>query len=852
MRPFINTFFVMCVAVTCASAVLAQDNPQSAIYTLEKTVNAGTATRADQLNLARAYIAVGRYYEASKIAKHLLDIDSNDAESATIRDEAAKGMRTIAQQKLASAEAAAKAKGATDEDRLVLANAYFEAGDYRGAAETFAKLPDPMKTREMRLRQARALAWSSQQDAAERAYAGLLAEERTPELELEYGRVLSWMGASRAAQESLKTVYERDRTEGAAIALANAQAWGGNREGAIQLLNEFTASHAGAMQARQLLSELQASPDLRLERVEKVIEAEPYNLALHYERARLLYDAGRYAQALNEIKFVREHSKDAVQGLDELAAQAEQRRKEEVAKLDERRRALGSMKSMTSGSDNGQADELLNLAKAYTALSSYDQAIDLYEHYLQMRPDDMNARINYARVLNWDRRYDSSARQYEKLVAARPDRADLRYEYAQVLSYQSDYVDAIRTLRDLTDISDNPRANLYSDVPQKAYFNLGQIYRWYGWNDTAIEQQNRAIAIDPNYGPARQELMLARYQRPASTLGLTYGFAEDSNDFTFRRIDLDAQKWLSQRLAVDGIIGRHNFERRGNDIGATAASGGVRYRFQDRLTGRARAGANFYDSGLGVRPFFGAGLDWLPNLQTRTAIDYNHYDLVYDVFNLSALGPTSQIPNAGDPLGIDDFRGRLDYRSGGFWSALGDASYGFISDDNKRAAAHGLLSFRVFKSPFVAIKADGRYLSYDRRSSRYWSPTQYHSLAGVLQIGQDVRGKFYWTAEAKIGRAYEQSRTSDIRAYQANVIVPVSDTFDVVGSYGYGKSGRFDNFVGSGNGDFTNYWQRNFYVGVRMKRLFTSSEDPRRGDRYYYDNRVLTGSPVIPPVGEIQ
>jgi hypothetical protein len=52
--------------------------------------------------------------------------------------------------------------------------------------------------------------------------------------------------------------------------------------------------------------------------------------------------------------------------------------------------------------------------------------------------------------------------------------------------------------------------------------------------------------------------------------------------------------------------------------------------------------------------------------------------------------------------------------------------------------------------------------------------------------------------------------------------VPISDAFDIVGNYGYGKSGRLDSILGLNNDarDFTNYWQRHWYVGMRLKRLF--------------------------------
>jgi len=859
MRIAVKTTFTIFCTLLIARVSLAQTTPQQTIGTLEPIVSAGSATRDQQLDLARAYIQVGRFYEASTIAKSVLDKNANDADAAAVRDQAVSGLHTAAEQKVTAAEATANRQGATDEDRLALANAYFEAGDYRQASDLYAKLPASVMSRDTRLQQARALAWSSQLDQAERVYSQLIAQQDSPDLELEYGRLLSWMGASHASAETLRALYQQNPTEAAAIALANAQAWSGHRQEAIQLLSDFTTSHPDSPQATLLLAQMRTSPDLEIERLDRMIESDPFNLALQVQKARLLYDAGRYAEALSAIKFVRQHATQKVDGLDELQAQAEQKRRDEIAALDEKRKALESNPAPSGGmtsSSNGGSD-ILDLARAYSGAGAYSQAEALYSRYLKMHPDDTQARIEYARVLSWDSRYSSSIRQYEILLRDNPDRADLRYEYAQNLSYQSDFVDAVHVLNQLTDVSSNPRARLYSDVPPKAYYSLGQIYRWYGWTDTSISDENRALQLDPSYSAARQELALSRYRRPATTLGGTYSDAQDSTGFELRRVDFDGQHWLNPRTAVEGSIGRHEFLFRVDDVFATALSVGGRYRLQDQWTARARVGANAYDSGLGTRPFWNLGADWLPSIQSRMAFDYNHYDLIYDVFDIASLTPVgSPVPTSlSHPLDINDFRGMGSYDTGGFWSFLADGSYGFISDSNHRAAAHGIASFRIFKEPFVAVKGEGHWLAYGRRSSLYWSPTDYRSIAGVLQVGQD-RKNYFWTIEGKLGRAWETSgiagvpsASSDIRAIIATVTVPVSDMFDIVGSYGYGKSGRFGGVLGQNPGDFTNYWQRNFYVGVRLHRLFASGES-RPQDRYYYDNRVLTGSPVLPPVGE--
>lgn len=847
MRP-LN--IAVAAIVLCAAAVFGQTDNYSRIKPLEDAMSSGQASRAQQMELARLYVDAGRYYDATKIADRMLADDPNDAAAKQVRANAARALRDVQDKKVAAAEA--RAKSGTDADRMALANAYFDAGSYGAAADIYAKMPPAMMDREARLRDARALAWSSQLDPAERIYAQLLKEQPDPSLQLEYGRLLSWMGASHAAIDRLADAYNSTHSEDAAVALANAKAWSGDREGAIRLLNDFVQTNPNASQARALSAQLSSSPELRLERVNKSIALQPYNLALQVEKAHLEYDAGRYAASLKTIKFVREHSSQKIEGLDELERAANEKRRAEIAQLEERRKALDAQASMASASQN--PDEILSLAKAYTAVEDYDNAINLYDRYLRMRPNDTDARVQYARVLSWDRRWNASERQYETLLGQYPDRADLRFEYGQVQSYDADFTNAVHTFHTVTDLSGNPRAELYQDVPPQAYYNIGQIYRWYGWNDHAIAAQNNALALDAGYMPARQELDLTRHLRPSSGLEGRYSYTTDSDDFTFKRMDLEGQKWTSQTTAIDLGVGRHEFEHLGDSVYANVFSGGAQYRWSDRWTARGRLGANFYDNGLGTRPFFGVGAEWLPSLQSRASIDFNHYDLVYDVFTLTSLATPivggSQL-SLSDPLSINDTRAHYDYATGGHLAWLGDASYGFVSDDNRRAAAHGLVSFRVLKAPFLAFKVDGRYLRYDFRTNRYWSPNDYRSLAGVVQVGQNIRGRFLWNFEVKAGRAYESSTSSDLRAYEGNVAVPIGDAFDIVGNYGYGKSGRLQSVLAFNNApaDFVNYWQRHWYVGLRVKQLFGHGERQSRNP-YYYDSQPLSGSPVIPPLGE--
>jgi tetratricopeptide (TPR) repeat protein len=171
----------------CAMAALGQ---QTDLYTqivpLEAAVNNGTATPAQQLDLARLYNRAGRFYEAQTITDRLLVTDPNNADVKSVHDIAMNGVRDVQLRKVADAEAAAHRSGATDQDLLNLADAYFESGSYAAAAEIYGHLPPSEESRDQRLRYARSLAWSNQYDAAERTYTALLKEQSTPDLQLEY------------------------------------------------------------------------------------------------------------------------------------------------------------------------------------------------------------------------------------------------------------------------------------------------------------------------------------------------------------------------------------------------------------------------------------------------------------------------------------------------------------------------------------------------------------------------------------------------------------------------------------------------------------------------------------------
>src|ERR1041385_425694 len=115
-----------------------------------------------QVQTGQQYIQSGRYYEASQIATRLLALDPDDASAISLRDQATAGLKQVANQRVVDAEKSG--------DPLAMANAYFDAGRFDAALDLYSKLPESQRDRDVRLREARAMAWSGKFDAAERAY----------------------------------------------------------------------------------------------------------------------------------------------------------------------------------------------------------------------------------------------------------------------------------------------------------------------------------------------------------------------------------------------------------------------------------------------------------------------------------------------------------------------------------------------------------------------------------------------------------------------------------------------------------------------------------------------------------
>ncbi len=177
-------------------------------------------------------------------------------------------------------------------------------------------------------------------------------------------------------------------------------------------------------------------------------------------------------------------------------------------------------------------ERLLDLARAATGEQAYSDAVDYYQRYLELRPDDLQARLACARVLSWAESYGRAINLYKALHIARPFDRELSLERARVLLWAGRYNEAIVALLALQADLANPapggtglepsltgRTRSLSELRTRVTRALADGYAWSGQVDKALSLYNsiwRENQADSRVGLALARLLTAVKDYPAA------------------------------------------------------------------------------------------------------------------------------------------------------------------------------------------------------------------------------------------------------------------------------------------------------------------------------------------------
>ena len=136
----------------------------------------------------------------------------------------------------------------------------------------------------------------------------------------------------------------------------------------------------------------------------------------------------------------------------------------------------------------------LLIADYYEKVGDYKQSVDYLRSALALAPNDVQARLDVARLLAWTGAQKESIAEYQKVLVANPKNPDALLGAARAQSWQRSFTDSIANYRKLIEL-DPTRLD--------ARIELGRVLGWAGKNDLAARELLAALRMDPKNADAR-------------------------------------------------------------------------------------------------------------------------------------------------------------------------------------------------------------------------------------------------------------------------------------------------------------------------------------------------------------
>jgi tetratricopeptide (TPR) repeat protein len=355
------------------------------------------------------------------------------------------------------------------------------------------------------------------------------------------------------------------------------------------------------------------------------------------------------------------------------------------------------------------ARKLLGMAFIQTGYP-HDAAVQFRAASL-LEPDDLWIRANLGRALAKEGKHAEARAIFEGVLKKDSTNADARLGQAELAAWSGRSGTALEMLDQL--LKENP-------TNVEALVLRGDVRHW-NWQLTgARADYQQALDINPQNYPATKGLDETKKMGDSDVTLQAYEF-KDSTDFQRESGGLGARIHLSDQAYFLAHGAGWHFTNPGfSDV--------------DRLDGAA-----------------GFEFDWSRWLQSSLEGDifnYIHQSAVYGGklslkaspvperdFYLVLAGRqpfVSSMATVTNGLKEDSIGFGMDAKLVGRLSVQNDLRLARISDHNTWWEEKPQLSFRVFDKPQIFIRGEYDYLSYERSSTEYWTPTSRNVASPVL------------------------------------------------------------------------------------------------------------------------
>ena len=139
----------------------------------------------------------------------------------------------------------------------------------------------------------------------------------------------------------------------------------------------------------------------------------------------------------------------------------------------------------------------IEIARVYSRHKFYAKAMEYYQKYLQLKPQDLKTRLEYARVLSWAKYYSQAIPEYRAYLKKYPQEKKVSMELAYLYYWKLDLLSAET---ELTKILAQDPANI------EATLLLGNICEQQSKTKKAAVMYEKVLQLSKNNKPAKEGL----------------------------------------------------------------------------------------------------------------------------------------------------------------------------------------------------------------------------------------------------------------------------------------------------------------------------------------------------------
>ena len=241
-----------------------------------------------------------------------------------------------------------------------------------------------------------------------------------------YGYFLYWLGKRRLAVNAFEqslTIrpFFKEALDGLDLAKGR---------GYVYTINDTTRRYSYGLPS--------GAPEYIIDRLYRKIKNDPKDDNARFKLVDELVKAQRFEEAYEQLRFLSDKYSDSEDFKNLYSIVLENRDAYYKNKINEYHAKLLS--------DPNNVEALLQLAKYYSYQNDYIHSKEMYERYFKLKPEDLDARLNYAQLLSWNDELSLAKDEADVLLTKNPEKTEYQLLKANIGFWMDENLDQSKLL----------------------------------------------------------------------------------------------------------------------------------------------------------------------------------------------------------------------------------------------------------------------------------------------------------------------------------------------------------------------------------------------------------------------